>query len=368
MPNQWTVLVGNGRYSYGFFYDVNGDLADDASATITVEQPDGTTTPYTGVDVEHVGTGTYRRAVTFTTAGAWLLAWSGSGGLPTYDETYVVVRPAGIGATLHPGQTCGPWATLADVCSPCDDYAFDVVLLTNSLQWASDILYDLTMRRWLGVCSELVRPCGIETGGYPMADRGHYWLPGRRGWCGCSTWHSCGCSSYSELRLPRNPVDADSIVVTIDGTPVDPARYRLDDGFRLVYQPESPSADRQGWPCCQDISLPAGQLGTWTVEYDFGEDPPVGGTMSAAILGCQLALACQPETLGRCRLPKRVTSITRQGITVAAVLDPMELFAKGLTGIPEVDLWVASANRGQANRGASVGVPNTRRASFRRTS
>jgi len=269
-------------------------------------------------------------------------------------------------------ETCQPWATTADVCSPCDDYEFSSVLLGDCLQWASDILYDLTMRRWPGLCEETVRPCGAEYA-WPTNPRPAYspWY----GWawwqtaggCGCTNAASCGCHHHSELRLPRNPVDASSVVVTIDGAVVNPARYRVDDGFRLVYQPESTSAARQGWPCCQDLSLPAGEANTWTVEYGYGQLPPIGGVMSAAQLGCQLALSCQPETIGRCRLPKRVTSITRQGITVAAVLDPLELFGQGLTGLPEVDLWVASVNRGQANRGASVGVPNTRRPSFRRT-
>jgi len=255
--------------------------------------------------------------------------------------------------------TCAPWATLADVCSPCDDYEFDPALLGDTLQWASDILFNLTKRRWSGECTETVRPC---TG----LDR-FRWLPDGRPWCGCSTWNTCGCGSFSELLLPRYPV-VEVANVTIDGLAVDAARYRIDDGFKLVYLPDDADpTGRTGWPCCQIIDAPPTEEGTFQMDITWGEAPPIGGVMSAAILGCQLALGCQPETIGQCRLPKRVTAITRQGITVAAVLDPLELFAKGLTGLPEVDLWVQSENLGQASRGASIFMPGQRtRQSFRR--
>jgi hypothetical protein len=255
--------------------------------------------------------------------------------------------------------TCAPWATLADVCSPCDDYEFDSGLLGDSLQWASDILYNLTKRRWPGSCEETVRPCsGLDR---------FTWLPSGQSFCGCSTWNTCGCSSWSELLLPRYPVTEVSDV-TIDGLPVDSARFRIDDGFKLVYMPDPDDpTERRGWPCCQKVNAPPTEEGTFQFTMAFGEEPPIGGVMSAAILGCQLALGCQPETVGQCRLPKRVTAITRQGITVAAVLDPLELFSKGLTGIPEVDLWVQSENLGQASRGATVFMPGQRnRQTFRR--
>jgi hypothetical protein len=156
----------------------------------------------------------------------------------------------------------------------------------------------------------------------------------------------------------------------IDGTPLSDARWRVDDGVKLVYLPDPDDLEQPGrtaWPCCQDLSVALGSEGTFQLTYSWGSAPPIGGTMAAAALGCQLAMGCQPETIGRCRLPKRVTSITRQGVAVAAVLDPLDLFARGLTGLPEVDLWVASVNRGAAYRGALIYQPGQRtRTSFRR--
>lgn len=145
--------------------------------------------------------------------------------------------------------------------------------------------------------------------------------------------------------------------VKIDGVVVNPARYRVDDYRWLVYVPESPTAERQAWPCCQDLSAPDTAEDTWVISYAHGTAPPRGGVRSAMELGCQLATAWTPAVAGTCQLPKRVTTLARQGVTMA-VLDPMTLYKDGLTGLSGVDLWVASANRGRANRPATVWSPN----------
>lgn len=250
--------------------------------------------------------------------------------------------------------TCAPWADAADVCSPCDDYAFDPALLDDALQMASDVLYELTRRKWPGECSETLRPCGYGTGRTTAPQlRTHGYQPAQ--WCGCNDSRACGCRRPREVKLPGYPVTGVT-QVKIDGVVLHADRYRVDDKRWLVYLPESDSAERQGWPCCQRIDLADTELDTWSVTYTYGEAPPIGGARSAATLGCQLALACQPETVGQCRLPKRITSITRQGVTLA-VLDPLTLFADGLTGLSEVDLWVQSILRGDAQRRATVHVP-----------
>jgi hypothetical protein len=75
------------------------------------------------------------------------------------------------------------------------------------------------------------------------------------------------------------------------------------------------------------------------------------------VLACQLALACQPETQGKCQLPKRVTNVVRQGVSMAMVLDPMAFLDEGKTGIYEVDLFLAS-EREDRKRGAAVLTPD----------
>jgi len=244
-------------------------------------------------------------------------------------------------------STCSPWATVADVGSPCDDYEFDQVLLDDALQIASDVLFDLTGRRWPGECTSTIRPCG-----YRRPDS-----------CGCLSSRTCGCRRLSELELPGTVVSVDE--VKIDGQVLPEARYRVDDWRWLVYLPESDTADRQGWPCCQRLDLADTEDDTWSVTYTHGTNPPAGGVRAAAVLGCQLALAFQPETIGACRLPKNVTNVARQGITIA-LRDPSALFSEGHTGIQEVDLWVQSTILGAKRRRASVWVPGAARQGIRR--
>lgn len=252
--------------------------------------------------------------------------------------------------------TCSPWAAPADVCAPCSDEGFDVGVLTTSLQVASDILFDLTRRRWPGVCTDVVRPCGYRTRSR--------WGVGGVGWCGCNSSSTCGCRRLSEIRLPGHPV-VEVTSVKIDGVVVAPARYRIDNNRWLVYLPESDEAERRGWPCCQRLDLADTEDDTWSIAYSFGTLPPPGGNRAAASLGCQLALACSPATVGQCALPKRVTSIVRQGVTMA-VVDPLTLFKDGLTGLADVDLWVAAVNRGAATRPATVWSPNGHGATIHR--
>lgn len=253
----------------------------------------------------------------------------------------------------HPQfSTCTAWADEADLCAPCADYeAFDGGLIEDSLQLASDVLFNLTGRRWPGECETTIRPQAR----WRQASSHRFW-PGNAdntwGWCSCARGRETGCSSVSEVRLPGAPIALDSIFVTIDGDSF--SDWRLDDGNWLV------RTDGEGWPCCQDLDAPAGDEGTWSIAYARGLGPPIGGIRAAAALACEFMLACTPDAEGECRLPKRITSITRQGVTIA-VLDPLSLFGDGLTGIPEVDLWVGSVMKGDARRRANVMVPGRSR-------
>lgn len=263
-------------------------------------------------------------------------------------------------------STCSPWATIADVCEPCNASGFDKAVLHSALQMASDILFDLTRRRWPGVCSDKVRPCRRGEGCLNLAQLGAAWdaqMGGSIVGAGAGLFQSgrpvCGCGTIRQLQL-QSPVVAITEVL-IDGAVVNPAFYRVDDRKFLT------ALDDQVWPVCQRMELPDSELNTWSVSYTFGAEPPIGGRIAAASLGCQLALACNPTAVesGACRLPKRVTTITRQGVTLA-VLDPLTLFSDGLTGLPEVDLWVMAANRGPRSRRANVLVPD-QAPRFRRT-
>lgn len=247
-----------------------------------------------------------------------------------------------------------PWCTLEDICAPCNDYAFDDVLLEDAIEAASNVLYEFTGRRWPGENQDVVRPCGMRS--TYLWGRHDFNTGDLSGWCGCARPRECGCRRLSEIKLPGYPVvSVDE--VKIDGLVIDPDRYRLDDHRWLVYLPDESGVDpRQGWPCCQRTDLADTEEDTFSVTYTFGQLPDRGGVMAAASLACQLALAfCPPSSSGasQCRLPKRVTSISRQGVTLA-ILDPLSLFKDGQTGLAEVDMWIGAKNYGAKKRAATA--------------
>ena len=247
------------------------------------------------------------------------------------------------------GSTCTPWATIADLGSPCDDYTIDTSLLEDSLQIASDVLFHLSGQRFPGECEATIRPCGYRT---PES-------------CGCLSSRSCACSAVSELHLPGPVVSVDE--VKIDGAVLDSARYRVDDYRMLVYLPESDSAERQGWPCCTRLDLADTEEDTWSITYTYGQNPPIGGIRAAAVLACELTLGVPAGDREPMPAPETShQSITRQGVSMA-ILDPLTLFADGLTGLSEVDLWVSSVSVGAKRRRASVIVPGQPSHGIRRT-
>lgn len=285
---------------------------------------------------------------------------------------------------------CTPWATTADLCSPClENLAdYDVTLVEDALLTASEILYQFTRQRWPGWCEDTVRP----TARYASPDTMRHYgtldsrmvsraetfganaellsslIAGFAGGallCNCRDQHQVGCSYISQITLGEVPITG-IVQVKIDGDVVDAARYRVDDYRWLVWMPDQSGVDtRSGWPCCQRMDLPTTEDGTFEVTYTVGTPPSRGGVRAAAVLACQFILAWTPGGAGSCKLPKRVTSMTRQQVSMN-LTDPVALFDKGLTGISEVDLWVQGVNRAVTHRGGAVVVPERRRQSVRR--
>lgn len=257
--------------------------------------------------------------------------------------------------------TCSPWATADDLCSPCDDYDNLSVGAEEFLQAASDFLNEASGGQFPGECPVTVRPCARRYGGYRRMDPAP---PGwSRGWgvCGCST-DRCSCGGLSSVELGYAPIiSIDS--VTVDGVELDEDRYRVDDFVRLVRLADADGSN-PGWPRCQDLSLPSTEDGTWEVELTWGRMPPQLGVTAAAVLACELALSCNPETQDKCRLPKNATSVTREGLTI--VMSPSDFLDKnGKTGLYEVDLFLRAVNPERARRSGTVWTPTMDPASTR---
>lgn len=246
----------------------------------------------------------------------------------------------GPSSSSHP--TCSQWCT-PDQVAAAGDAEFNATLLDDVCWMATEVLYNFTRRRWGGICTDVIRPCNRAC-----------LTPGM----------GCGCGYLSQFLLPGRPVVAITEVL-VDGALVPAGEYRLDDKKMLVGL-EKADGRLRVWPSCQRLDLAVTERFTWQVTYTYGAEPPPGGVRAAISLAYQLALMLTPATEGKCRLPKRVTSISRQGVTLA-ILDPLTLFKDGQTGLAEVDLWVAGVNRGSDMRSAVL-IDPMRHASARRTS
>lgn len=210
------------------------------------------------------------------------------------------------------------------LCADClDDLDAGVRALVE--EWAVEWLWRATGQRF-GLCPVTVRPCRAEC-------RGHH--PGPWGALRCGRCPgSCSCGSFDDVRLPDAVQSIDEVIV--DGVTLTEDQYQLLNGVRLV------RTDGEAWPRCQDFTAAEHEPGSWLVTYTPGLPIPAGAGVAAATLACELAKACTGAD--GCRLPKRIQTVTRQGVTVGFV-DNFDQLSEGMTGIFEVDGWIATVNK-----------------------
>jgi hypothetical protein len=220
---------------------------------------------------------------------------------------------------------CSAWATMADL----PDNRPDLPTLTweELLLTASQILWALSGRQWSGSgCTATarfndVKPC---------------WPPHRGAWAdgwSAQILPSAQPDGMSVLKLPHDEVTS-VLSVTVDGG-AGPAWYLR--GAMLVRD--------DGRPWAGDVR----------VTYRWGLQPPPGGVAAAVALAVELARARAGDSA--CRLPKRVTNVVRQGVSVT-LQDPMQYMKDGLTGVTEIDQWIVSVNPARRAERASAWSPD----------
>lgn len=216
-----------------------------------------------------------------------------------------------------------------DVCESCCSDALDQLdpPVAEALKaWAAWLLWTATGKRY-GLCERTYRPCRINcgvSGGLPTPERiGGQWVNVSCGRCR----GACGCDFVSEVDIP----DVQEVVsLRIDGEDVDPlGAVAVYDRHRIV---------RLGgqWPGCQNLSDIDGP-GTWSITVLQGRPLPPGAATIAGILVCELAKACVGDS--GCRLPQRVQTLTRQGVSVG-FMDSFEQLDQLRFGLFEVDSWI----------------------------
>lgn len=231
---------------------------------------------------------------------------------------------------------CG-WVIPNPLCCP-DWGTYDPTVQTAAKDYAALILWAATGRRF-GPCEVTVRPCGIRPCADGTADAfGYNWSGGtwvpyiyNGNWFNCACPGACTCNPRCQVRL-TGPVDS-IVEVTIGGVVINPASYRVDNGYWLV------RTDGDCWPTCPDMDTDNG-TNVFEVTYLRGEAVPTTLLTAASTLACEWGKAC---TGGACRLGNRVTSLARNGVTIDMV-DPESLLEAGLTGITEVDQIIRALN------------------------
>lgn len=87
-----------------------------------------------------------------------------------------------------------------------------------------------------------------------------------------------------------------------------------------------------------------------TVDYSYGMMPPKAGVLAASTLANELLILMGEGTSNsECRIPERVTSVSREGISFD-LIDPQEFLDDGRTGIWEIDLFIRTANPARAKK------------------
>ena len=214
----------------------------------------------------------------------------------------------------------------------CIDERADSTVLASSVDAAVAVLWALTGRRF-GVCTTVARPCprpaetAVTFHGpwmVPMLDSGV--------WTNIGCTPTTGCSRVGEgVVLLPGPVH-EIVGVAVDGVKIDSDSYRLEGDW--LYRTEG------DWPS-QNLSLPLGAEGTWSVTYLRGTPPPAGADLMVGRLANEFVQSClDPD---RCDLPAGTKTIQRQGVTIE-IADSAQIIAAGGVGIPEVDMWINAHN------------------------
>ena len=249
---------------------------------------------------------------------------------------------------------CTPWIDCGDIRTACSTTENDE-LLDGIATMASQIMFEISGRQFTGQCEKIVRPC--ETEHQPC------WNSGWNNWSGWPWswsydgvgwgWHDqlgchCQCQALSQVKLPGYPVTS-IIEVLIDGVAQSTDTYRIDDWQYLtrMRDPLDPGTPLF-WPQCQILDLPDTEAGTWSVAYRSGIDPPLSGKAAATALACELLPGAD------CKLPSGAVRIVRQGITIDKLQPLSQMLLQGMTGIVQIDAFLASTNSSRLRRRPSI--------------
>jgi hypothetical protein len=337
--------------------------------TVTIDDGDGnnvfgpTTVNIIEVECTPDNFGVYAFSGVFPsdpTLSPYVITWEGpSGSNPNLDTTaseeIVVIATGG-----EEGEgPCTSWISGADVAVCCSVETTDTTIFEMAAAQAGTLLYELSGRLYAGACGTITaRPCRDNCSCFPFQRLAYASGGSRLLWTGsCWGWNGsqhCGCGCLSQVKLSGYPVRAIT-EVKIDGAVVEPDEYRLDERRYLTRKNGS------FWPSCQDLSLDDSEEGTFSVSYVYGQDPPLLGQAAAAELACEIYKGCN-DGVGECALPKGVTRLVRQGITIEKLAFTNWGFRdrRWNTGLQMVDAFLNAYNPAGLMRRPTFWAPGRR--------
>lgn len=345
--------------------DEHGAAVDLTGATVSFRyRPDGASTPVVSLaatpDPDQVAN---RGKVTIVLGSPlldapadWVQWWhalfSGSVPLET-GNTALIVQDHGPVPGEGDAGPCQAWVTSDDVsslnaASAGVDYSAEAAM-------ASELLYQWSGRQFPGACTRTVRPCragcahwGLAQLGFDAAFPWNAWDITAGGWSRFRDYPAPdGCGRLSIVPLPGHVREVTSVLVS--GVTLDPSSYRVDKSRQLVGLYDSLGKPVY-FPACQDMRAADNGQGAFAVTYTWGRSLPAAGVRAAAALALQLwNLDNNPDA---CKLPKNVTRLIRQGVTVERDS------SKPTLGVPVVDAFLAAYNPGNRRRASAVYSPD----------
>lgn len=219
--------------------------------------------------------------------------------------------------------------------SPEDTIDPDGVYTADAIQTASFVLYKLTGEKYPGISTSTdAITLNSDIRDYtstPAVVNGRIFnLP------------NAGVSNVRRLDLRQKPVLSVQSV-EVRGAVLDPSQYSLRNNSYIVRK--SPNL----W-----VLSPTEEI---LVTYTHGIRPPRAGKEAAIRLANEIILWYMGD--GRCALPERITSVSRQGVSYT-ILDPQDFISQGKTGIYAVDSFIAAANPDKQRKKPAIFHAGTR--------
>lgn len=218
-----------------------------------------------------------------------------------------------------------PWCTAADAEQDSDKFN-DAALMTDAIQVASNVLYRLSGFQYAGA-----RDVVIRVGSEYVKEYG----------------------TVIDFGETINSVAS----IYIDELLLEPEAYRI-DSRRFIRRIDSFS-----WPC--DWTVQEGLNYTpqqFLVTANLGDAPPVEGRRAAGVFAGEIYKMYRGDP---CKLPDRVQTTTRQGVSMTRI-NPNDFLDGWRTGIVSIDMFLAVHNPGK-RRVPYTGIvdPERRPVSFR---